>query len=109
MIQFSVLIPQRDRGDDVRRQLPELAAALEPFGQPYEIIVVDDGSQTATLRLLEKLAKEFHALRLLRRDEPGGVSAALSAAIQAARGEVIVAVEAGSCYPAEQIPSLIDW
>ena len=109
MIQFSVLIPQRDRGDDVRRQLPELAAALEPFGQPYEIIVVDDGSQSPTLRLLEKLSKEFHALRLLRLDEPGGVSAALSVAIQAARGETIIATEAGRCYPAEQIASLIEW
>jgi glycosyltransferase involved in cell wall biosynthesis len=109
MIQFSVLIPQRDRGDDVRRQLPELAAALEPLGQPYEIIVVDDGSQSPTLRLLEKLSKEVHGFRLLRLDEPGGVSAALSVAIQAARGETIIATEAGRCYPAEQIASLIEW
>ena len=109
MLQFSVLIPQRDRGDEVRRQLPELAAALEPCGQPYEVVVVDDASQPSTLRLLDKLAKDFPALRLLRLDEPSGVSVALSAGIQAARGDVLVAIEPGICYPAEQIPSLIDW
>ena len=109
MIQFSVLIPQRDRGDDVRRQLPELAAALKPFGQPFEMIVVDDGSQPATLRLLDKLAKEFHSLRLLRLDEPSGASVALAAGIEAARGEVLIAIEPGAGYPAEQIPRLIQW
>ena len=70
MFQFSVLIPQRDRGDLVCRQLPELAAVLEPFGQPFELIVVDDGSQPATLRLLDKLFKEFPAVRLLRLTNP---------------------------------------
>ena len=89
MLQFSVLIPQRDRGDEVRRQLPELAAVLEPCGQPYEVVVVDDASQPSTLRLLDKLAKDFPALRLLRLDEPSGVSVALSAGIQAARGEIV--------------------
>jgi len=109
MIQYSVLIPQRDRGDDVRRQLPELAAALKPFGQPFEMIVVDDGSQPATLRLLDKLATDSHSLRLLRLDEPSGASVALAAGIEAARGEVLIAIEPGAGYPAEQIPRLIQW
>lgn len=109
MIFYSAIIPQRDRADDIRRQLPSLTAALASLGQPYEIIVVDDGSAPATLRLLDKLLSECHALRLLRLDEPSGASVALSAGIQAARGDVLIATEAGDYYPATQIPSLLNW
>ena len=93
----------------LRRQLPELAAVAVPFDQPYEIIVVDDGSQPPTLRLLEKLSKEFHALRLLRLDEPGGSQRRSFGGDSSGAGETIIATEAGRCYPAEQIASLIEW
>jgi glycosyltransferase involved in cell wall biosynthesis len=109
MICYSAIIPQRDRADEVRRQLPALTAALASLGQPYEIVVVDDGSSPASLRLLNKLLNECHALRLIRLDEPGGASVALSAGIQAARGEVLIAAEAGDNYPAAQIPWLMSW
>ena len=89
MLQFSVLIPQ-PIWRRMRRRLPELAAALEPCGQPYEVIVVDDASQPSTFHLLDKLAKDFPALRLLRLDEPSGVGVALSAGIQAAQGNMLV-------------------
>jgi glycosyltransferase involved in cell wall biosynthesis len=109
MTRYSVIIPQHDRGDDVRRQLPGLAATLEGLGEPYEVIVVDDGSAVANLRLLDKLQAEHHALRLLRLDVQSGASIALAAGIQAARGEVIVAMEAGTDYAPEQIPELLAW
>ncbi len=106
MIRHSVIIPQRDRADDVRRQLPALVAALDRFAAPYEIIVVDDGSAQADLRLLEKLLTEFPTLRLLRLDHPVGTSVALTAGIRVARGDVLVAMEPGDAYPPAQIVTL---
>jgi len=44
----------------------------------------------------------------LRLDEPVGVSVALSAAVRAARGEVLIATEPGVAYPPSQILHLID-
>ncbi|HTQ38958.1 MAG TPA: glycosyltransferase family 2 protein [Pirellulales bacterium] len=108
MIRNSVIIPQQDRGDEVRRQLPGLAAVLDKLGEPYEIVVVDDGSSSATQRLLEKLLMECRALRALRLDQPAGVSVALAAGIRAARGEVLIALEPGLTYPPEQIPALLN-
>jgi glycosyltransferase involved in cell wall biosynthesis len=84
-------------------------AALESLGQAYEIIVVDDGSSAAALRLLDKLLTEHHALRLVRLESAGGVSLALAAGIEAARGDVIIAIEPGDYYPAGQIPQLLRW
>jgi len=107
MIRYSVIIPQHNRADEVRRQLPPLAAALDRFNEPYEIIIVDDGSDQTALRLLEKLLSEHHALRLLRLDQPTGVSVALSAGIRACRGEIVVAIEPGEAYPPHQISQLV--
>ncbi len=109
MMRYSVIIPQRDRADEVRRQLPALTSALASLSKPYEIIVVDEGSSSSRLRLLEKLLGEFHSLRVVRLDHPAGTSVALSAGIKAARGEMIVAIEAGESYPAYQIPWLVGW
>jgi glycosyltransferase involved in cell wall biosynthesis len=108
MIRYSVIIPQHNRADEVRRQLPSLAAALSQFNEPYEIIIVDDGSDQADLRLLEKLLSEVHSLRLLRLDHSGGVSVALSAGIRACRGEIIMAIEPGEAYPPQQIATLVE-
>lgn len=109
MIRYSVIIPQRDRGDEVRRQLPALSSALAQLGEPYEILVIDDGSAPETLRLLNKLLDECHALRVLRLNQPSGASVAISAGLRAARGEVLIATEPGECYPAEQIPEMVAW
>lgn len=109
MIGYSVIIPQRDCGDAVRRQLPALNEVLTQLGRPFEIIIADDGSSPATHRQLEKLLGEFQSLRLLRLDAPCGASVALSAGMAASRGEVVLAIEPGDRYPVGQIPALVQW
>jgi hypothetical protein len=44
---------------------------------------------------------------VLRLDEPAGASVALSAGIAAARGNVLIAIEAGLRYPVDQIAYLV--
>ena len=109
MLGYSVIIPQRDCGAEVRRQLPSLSETLAQLGRPFEIIIVDDGSTPATQRMLDKLLGEHQSLRLLRLDAPCGASVALSAGIASARGEVLMAIEPGDRYPVGQIPALVHW
>ena len=104
---YSVLLPQRDAGDQVRRQLPELCRTLNALGKAHEIVCVDAGSRMSTLRLLQALMMEHAALRVLSMAEPCGLSAALGAGIEAARGNIIIAVEAGGRYPACGIADLL--
>ena len=104
---YSVVVPQCDAGDQVRRQLPELCRTLNALGKAHEIVCVDAGSATSTLRLLQALMMEHAALRVLSIAEPCGLSAALNAGIAAARGDIIIAVECGDRYPASQIADLL--
>ena len=105
---LTVLIPHREAAEEVERLAVVLARLLERRERPYEIVCVDDGSSIDHVRHLQRLRREISSLRLLRLDRPSGLSAALSAGIAAARGEVIVAFEASRQYVPEQIPWLIE-
>ena len=107
MIHYSVVIPQRDRPAELRRQLPRLRGVLDQLALPYEIVCVDDGSNAETQQALLRLAAEQPSLRVLRLDKPAGASTALSTGIAAARGQLLIAIEAGDRYSVEQIPHLI--
>ena len=109
MTHYSAIIPQRDRAYEVCRQLPALVATLAALGRSFEIIVVDEGSSPENLRQLDQPLQQLSSLRVVRLEQPCGVSMALAAGIQAARGEVILATEAGEYYPAAQLADLVRW
>jgi glycosyltransferase involved in cell wall biosynthesis len=76
----SVIVPTRDRPRWVARAVGSALAQTTP---PAEVVVVDDGSREPP-RL-----PDDPRVRLVRRDTPGGVSAARNAGIRAARGELV--------------------
>lgn len=107
MIHYSIVIPQRDRGEEFRCQLPQLVGMLDQLRLPYEVLCIDDGSATPTQQMLEQLLTEQSAMRLLVLDAPAGASTALAVGVAAARGDIVIALEAGQRYAVEQIPHLI--
>ncbi len=107
MIHYTVLIPQRDAIDAVGHLLPRLEPLLERLILPYEFISVDDASQASSTAKWEPLLDRHPCLRVLQFDEPRGTSAALSAGIAAARGDLIIAVAAQSRFRLQDIPQLI--
>ena len=90
--------------------LPELhrrlTDVLAPLG-PYEIVLVDDGSSDGSWDTLLELAARDPHLRLLRLSRNFGHQAALSAGLDAARGEAIVLMDADLQDPPELIPQLV--
>ena len=104
---YSVLIPESNAGDELRQQVISVRDTLDELGKPYEIICIDNGSANPTLRLLENLLEQEPALRVLALSPNSGLSAALAAGINASRGNIIVVIEAGNQYPADQIAELL--
>lgn len=90
--------------------LPELhrrlTDVLAPLGA-YEIVLVDDGSSDGSWDALLELASRDTHLRLLRLSRNFGHQAALSAGLDAARGEAIVLMDADLQDPPEVIPQLV--
>jgi glycosyltransferase involved in cell wall biosynthesis/peptidoglycan/xylan/chitin deacetylase (PgdA/CDA1 family) len=84
---ISAAVITRNRADLLVRTLPTVLNQDLPVGR-FEVIVVDDASSDATPALLEAHADrpDVQVLRQARR----GISAARNAAIQIARGELVL-------------------
>ncbi len=107
MIRYSVLIPQRDATSTVAQLLPQLHQALERLVLPYEIVCVDDASRPEQAAELEELLYEVPSLRLLRFDQPRGTSAAITAALAASRGEIVIVLDPTTPRAADYLPHMI--
>jgi hypothetical protein len=104
MIRYTVLIPQRNSTDAVRDLVPRLCQVFDSLLLPYEIICIDDASAASAW---EELLFEFAPLRVLHFDSVRGTSAALTAGIAAARGELILAIAPKTRLSVDKVPQLI--
>jgi glycosyltransferase involved in cell wall biosynthesis len=91
--QISVVIPLFNEEENVRALLDELFAELAKLGRSFEVICVDDGSRDRTFEELSRIAAERRELRVIRFRLNFGQTAAMSAGIEAARGDVIVPMD----------------
>jgi glycosyltransferase involved in cell wall biosynthesis len=91
--QLSVVIPLFNEEENVRPLLDELFGELEKLGRTHEVICVDDGSRDGTFAELSKIAAQRPELRVIRFRLNFGQTAAMSAGIEAARGDVIVPMD----------------
>ncbi len=107
MVHYSVIIPECDCAEGLATQLSPLRAELDRLGQPYEVVCIDEGSSPATLAALSHLEHSEQHFRVVRLNDACGTSQALAAGIAAAKGDVLIAIEPGNRYLAEQIPELI--
>lgn len=86
----SVFIATRDRPDALRRCLRSVAAQSYP---DVEVLVLDNaGSPALSARTLQDLLPE-RPVRLLRRERPLGVGAARNLLMQAASGDILLALD----------------
>lgn len=104
----SVIIPQRHAVELLPRQLEDLAGALACLDEPFEVICVEEASRPGDERALAALQDRYPWLRVVRCRPACRTSAALAVGIAQSRGDVVVAVEAGERYPADEMTRLID-
>src|SRR5688500_18805289 len=93
-VAYSVIIPAHNEAESLPPLLAELEATLETLRQPYEMLVVDDGSEDETADVLRRLQSVHRRLRYVRLDGNYGQSAAFDAGFRAARGEVLITLDA---------------
>ena len=106
---LSVLIPVKDEAENVGPLLAEIASTMLGLPIRYEVIVVDDGSTDGTaarLRQLHEEDPEHVRVAFLRTN--CGQTAALSAAMDLARGKVLVPMDGDGQNDPSDIPRLLE-
>ena len=88
-VMISVVIATRNRAKLLSATL-EAVVSQEPPGQPFEVVVVDDASIDGTSGVVEALARRSAVPVVYLSEMKPGKSHALNAAIQRARGELLV-------------------
>lgn len=108
MPEISVIVPVFNEVANVAQLCARLRAALERLSRAYEIILVDDGSQDGTWEKLKEQAAGAPHLRLIRLRRNFGQTAALSAGMHQAKGEIIITLDADLQNDPADIPLLLE-
>jgi succinoglycan biosynthesis protein ExoO len=83
-----------------------IESALDQSLANIEVIAVDDGSHDGSWELLQRMAREDPRLRVFRRTDNGGPSAARNDAIEKARGKWIAILDADDAFLPERLTLL---
>lgn len=101
---ISVVVPVHNEAACIPRLYQELDTHTRSLPYRFEFIFVDDGSRDDTLDVLQKVSKRDRRIRLIEFARNFGKEAAVSAGLQACKGDAAVIMDADLQHP----PSLIN-
>ncbi len=104
---LSVVTPAFNEAEGLPKLIEELTAVLEPLAEEYEIVVVDDGSSDDTLHVLSELNRADPRVRWIGLSRNFGHQAALVAGLEAARGDVVISMDADLQHPPALLPEMV--
>ena len=91
---LSIFLPVYNEEENLRRLNEKIFEAMARLGESFEVIYVDDGSADRSLALLEEFAASDARVRVVSFRRNYGQTAAMAAGIDAARGEVLIPMDA---------------
>ncbi|MCI0338022.1 MAG: glycosyltransferase family 2 protein [Acidobacteria bacterium] len=92
--ELSLFLPVYDEEDNLEELHEKIIASMDKLGRSFEVIYVDDGSTDGSLDLLKAFAARDSRVRVIAFRRNYGQTAAMAAGIDAARGEVLIAMDA---------------
>ncbi|MBI3553441.1 MAG: glycosyltransferase family 2 protein [Elusimicrobia bacterium] len=104
---LSVVIPCFNESGSLARYESELLPELVALGQPYEAILIDDGSIDTSAGLFSMLASRHPEIKILKHDHNQGLGAALRTGFARAKGEWIATLDADLTFHPRQLKDLL--
>jgi dolichol-phosphate mannosyltransferase len=101
---ISVVVPTYNEAGSIPKLAERLHAALN--GRDWELVVVDDGSPDGTADIAAALAPRI-PVTVLRRAGKAGLASAVAAGFAAAKGDMLVVMDADLSHPPEVVPALV--
>ncbi len=106
MMKYSVVIPVYNEEANIGMLYRRMTGVLEGLSPEFELLFVNDGSRDKTLLLVKELAQTDARVRYIDLSRNFGHQIAVSAGLDACRGERVVIIDADLQDPPELIPEM---
>ncbi len=106
--QLSLFLPVLNEEDNLRPMHAKISEALNSLGKTAEVIYVDDGSTDTSLQVLREIAAGDSRVRVISLRRNYGQTAAMSAGIDAAKGDILIPMDADLQNDPADIKRLLD-
>jgi glycosyltransferase involved in cell wall biosynthesis len=105
---FSIVVPVYNECENLPRLYRAIQAVMDPLSRPYEIVMVDDGSNDGSGGVLDAMAGEDSRVKIVRFRRNFGQTAAMNAGIHLAGGDVIITLDADLQNDPADIPMMLE-
>lgn len=107
-VEVSVLVPAKDEAENLPEFLRQCSEALVPAPFSFEVVVIDDGSEDESPKILEQLTAQYEFLKIVTHRARRGIAEALRSGGEASGGRILVFYPADLQFLPSEIPSLVE-
>ena len=108
MPKFSIVVPFHNEEENVTALYARLKQVMEQVGESFELVLVDDGSNDRTYKLLEEIAAVDSRVLVVKLRRNFGQTSALAAGFDHASGEFILSMDGDLQHDPNEIPSFLE-
>jgi glycosyltransferase involved in cell wall biosynthesis len=102
------VVPIYNEAESLDLLVSSIHDSLARIGKSYEVVLIDDGSKDDSWNKMLSLSERYPFLHLIRFRRNFGQTAAMSAGFHAARGRIIITMDADLQNDPSDIPLLLD-
>lgn len=107
VLKYSIVVPFHNEEENITELYSRLKAVMENVGEPFELVLVDDGSRDHTFPLLQQIAAIDSRVVVVRLRRNFGQTSALAAGFDHARGEYVIAMDGDLQHDPADIPNFV--
>mgnify|MGYP001767198715 CR=1 FL=1 len=104
---ISIVVPAYNEEAVIARFLEACMNDIR-LDEPFEVVVVNDGSADATRRIVLGFQERYPAIRLVDHEVNRGLGKALETGFAAARGDIVVTMDSDLTHPPAMIRDLVE-
>jgi glycosyltransferase involved in cell wall biosynthesis len=108
MPKYSIVIPFHNEEENVTVLYARLKQVMEQVGESFELVLVDDGSNDRTCKLLGEIAAVDSRVLVIKLRRNFGQTSALAAGFDHATGEFILAMDGDLQHDPSEIPNFLE-
>ena len=108
MPKYSIVVPFHNEEENVTVLYARLKQVMEQVGDSFELVLIDDGSNDRTYKLLEEIAAVDSRVMVVKLRRNFGQTSALAAGFDHASGEYILAMDGDLQHDPNDIPNFLE-